>query len=91
MSASCCRSLATRSITPLPNWVLSERCVLYPGILNLHFGNSLVSLIAAMSMEFAWRKISSSAFLLKIEFAFLANIRKLWFTVKGKGNLSLYQ
>jgi hypothetical protein len=55
------------------------------------FDNSLVSLIAAMSMEFAWRKISSSAFLLKIEFAFHANIRKLLFTVNGKGNVSLYQ
>jgi hypothetical protein len=29
--------------------------------------------------------------LFRIEFAFQANIRKLRFTVKGKGNLSLYQ
>jgi hypothetical protein len=35
VSASCRRSLATRSITP-PNWVMSERYVLCQGILNLH-------------------------------------------------------
>jgi hypothetical protein len=51
----------------------------------LRFGRSLVSLMAAMSMEFMRRKVSSSAFLLETEFAFHANIRRLRFKVKGKG------
>jgi hypothetical protein len=83
-SGSCRKLLATISITSPSNWFMSERYILYPEILNLRFVRSLVSQIAAMCMEFVWRKTSNSAFLMETEFAFHANIRRFRFTVKGK-------
>jgi hypothetical protein len=88
-SGLCRKSLETMSITPPRNWFLSERYTLYPGILNLRFGRSIVSQIVAMSMEFVWRKTSNSVFLMGTEFAVHANICRFRFTVKGKHNLSL--
>jgi len=86
VSGSCHNSSATRSITPPPIWVLSERYTLYPGMLNFFVGGSLVSHIAATSIEFAWRKISSSTFLLETEFAFHDNRRQFRVMEKRKNN-----
>jgi len=86
VSGSFRNSSETRRITPPPNWVLSERNTLYPGMLNFLVGGSLVSQIAATSTEFAWRKISSSAFLLETEFAFHDNRRKFRVMEKRKNN-----
>jgi hypothetical protein len=71
------RLLLISSITPPPNWFLSDRHTVYPGMVNLYLGRSLVSLIAATSILFTLKNRSSSAFLFETEFAFQATMRKL--------------
>jgi len=69
--------LLIRSIVPPPNWFLSILTVVYPGMENRRFGESLVSLTAAMSILLMRRNMSNSAFLLVTELAFQAITRRL--------------
>jgi len=98
ISYECTATSSSISLCKLLAKILCESrlvCVrsdfVYPGMENLRLGESLVSLMAAMSILLTRKNRSNSAFLVDTEFALQVTMRKLWIICGRRNSQQLYQ